>query len=41
MPWNEGDLLLTGTPGIKPLTHGDHVEASLLYEGKIQASIKT
>ena len=34
MPFNEGDMLLTGTPGIETLKDGDNVDARLLYENR-------
>ena len=36
----EGDLLMTGTPeGISPVMPGDLLEATLMYEGKVLATI--
>ena len=34
MPFNEGDILLTGTPGIEPLKDGDKIDARLFYENE-------
>ena len=39
MKLNEGDLLLSGTPQIKPLTDGDKIDARLIYNNETVANI--
>ena len=36
-----GDILMTGTPeGLGPVNEGDHLEATLTYNGKILARLE-
>jgi 2-keto-4-pentenoate hydratase/2-oxohepta-3-ene-1,7-dioic acid hydratase in catechol pathway len=39
MTLNKGDMILTGTPKIAPVEHGDKLHAMMSYNGKTLAEI--
>lgn len=39
MTLNQGDLILTGTPKMGPVENGDTINASLIYDNSVLATI--